>query len=292
MACFRPISAFQSVVDGAIYFREVKDSRSLQLPCGSCVGCRYVRMRSWSIRCVHEAQCHSVNSFVTLTYDDVHLPSDLGIDYRHFQLFMKRLRKTGRKARFFCAGEYGSITKRPHLHALLFGVGFSNLKECGKSLYRSAELESLWPYGFSSIGEVNSASAAYCAKYAVKGLGAKVKDEQYRRVDGDTGEVWYVPPEKGRMSLKPAIGYKWFQKYWRDVYVARDGVVLPGGQVVPPPKYYDRLLDQSCGVLLEEKQFDRYVNSKRFAEDCSPERLLVREQCALARSKRIQERLK
>lgn len=48
-------------------------------PCGVCDACFAMRAREWAARCVFEAQTHSVNSFVTLTYDDSHLPSDYGL---------------------------------------------------------------------------------------------------------------------------------------------------------------------------------------------------------------------
>lgn len=84
------------------------------------------------------------------------------------------------------------------------------------------------------------------------------------------------------MSLKPGLGYSWFEKYWREVYEPRDGIVLKGGRVVPPPRYYDKLLGELDGDLLDLKQFDRYTKSKSFADDCTPARLLVREHVAIA----------
>ena len=39
---------------------------------------------------------HMFNSFVTLTYDDDHLPEYNSLNYKHFQDFMKRLRKSSK----------------------------------------------------------------------------------------------------------------------------------------------------------------------------------------------------
>ena len=69
-------------------------------------------------------------------------------------------------------GEYGDKLGRPHYHAIIFGVTFVDKKlwsiRRGNNLYRSATLEKLWPYGFSSIGTVNFETAAYVARYVTK----------------------------------------------------------------------------------------------------------------------------
>lgn len=47
----------------------------IKLPCGRCTGCRLEKSRQWAIRLMHEAQLHDRTSFITLTYDDQHLPT-------------------------------------------------------------------------------------------------------------------------------------------------------------------------------------------------------------------------
>ena len=72
-------------------------------------GCRLERSRQWAVCCMHEASLYDFNSFVTLTYNDENLPEFNSLDYRHFQLFMKRLRKefAPTNIRFYMCGEYG-----------------------------------------------------------------------------------------------------------------------------------------------------------------------------------------
>lgn len=288
MACFHPLAAYQLDGGEVVFSERGKVRRELSLPCGRCVGCRLVRSRSWAIRCVHESQCHSVNSFVTLTYDDSHF--DPSLNYRDFQLFLKRLRKVRKGLRFFCCGEYGDLNLRPHFHALLFGVGFSDGKKIGDQLYRSPELERLWPHGMSSFGDVTFQSAGYVARYCVKKVNGPLADEHYKRVNLSTGEVVDVAPEFGRMSLKPGIGYPWFQKFWKDVYVARDACVVDG-KILPAPRYYDKLLEVTDVGLSTEKEYDRYINSDKFKDDCTPDRLSVREVVAMARLNTLQRNL-
>src|ERR1041384_105602 len=91
------------------------------LPCGQCRGCRAAYHREWSARCVHEACMHEVNSFVTLTYDDEHLPVGGSLDLEAVPVLIRALRKRGKKVRYFYCGEYGERSGRPHYHALLVG---------------------------------------------------------------------------------------------------------------------------------------------------------------------------
>lgn len=282
MACFHPLVAYQLDTGDIVFSERGKVSRELQLPCGRCVGCRMKRARDWAIRCVHESQCWNSNVFVTLTYDESKY--DPSLNYRDFQLFMRRLRKSRplERIRFFCCGEYGDINLRPHFHALLFNCSFRDPSKIGESLFRSPELERLWPAGMSSFGDVTFQSAGYVARYSMKKRTGDAAVEHYKRVHLETGEIVSVRPEFGRMSLKPGIGFPWFQKFWTDVYSARDGVVM-SGKTLPAPVYYDKMLEKFQLSVATEKEFDRYINSEKFKDDCTPERLGVREICAKAR---------
>lgn len=226
------------------------------------------------MRCMHEAQMHEQSSFVTLTYNDESLVSP-SLQYRDFQLFMKRLRRQVGPVRFFACGEYGDEL-RPHFHALLFGLGFPDRKRLKKNLYRSPLLEKVWTHGYSSVGSVTYQSAAYVARYSCSKVTGAAAVDHYKRADVGTGEVLDVVPEFGRMSLRPAIGYTWFQKYWPEIARARDGVVV-GGKRLPVPRYYDKLLEVTAPELCDMRDFDRYVRSREFQDDCTPERLAVRE---------------
>lgn len=233
---------------------------------------------------MHESQMHPVSSFVTLTFEQASY--DPSLNYSDFQLFLLRMRRRLGPARYFVAGEYGSVDGRPHYHALLFGRDFlSDSRPCGKNLSRSPLLEALWPHGFSSVGEVTHDSAAYCAKYACKKVTGSRADSHYVRVDKRTGEFVRVVPEFAHMSLKPGIGYSWFAKYWRDCYMARDGVPLKGGVTVPAPRYYDKLLLELVPDLKEQKDFERFKQSELRADDNTPSRLAVKEAVHKARLK-------
>ena len=288
MACFGPLDAWQLDSGSIVFVERGQIRRALKLPCGRCIGCRQVRVRSWALRCMHEAKSHAASTFVTLTYDEEHYRP--GLDHTDWQRFMYRVRERFGPTRFFMCGEYGDLNLRPHFHGLLFGLDFEDRSVIGSQLYRSASLERLWPYGFSTVGDVTFQSASYVARYSLKKVTGDLADVRYNRVDLRTGEVVQVAPEYGRMSLRPGLGDAWFRKYWREVYEARDGVCMPGGKVVPAPRYYMKLLDSIDPELVEEKQLERYWKSVSFAEDQTPQRLREREICAIATEKRRKER--
>lgn len=274
--CYHPVTAYQTS-GGDVVFVERSGAdhvRTLELPCGQCVGCRLERARQWAVRCVHEASLYDANCFVTLTYDDEHLPPGGSLCYRDFQLFMKRLRRSrpGARIRFFVGGEYGEQLSRPHFHVLLFNCDFGDKQplSLGSRLYRSSELEKLWPHGFASIGSVTFESAAYVAKYCLK------------KVNGDLAEAHYAGrvPEFGRMSLRPAIGSSWFERYWRDV--RQDGKVVVRGRKARAPRYYDRLLARVDSDAASELLAARELHGVSRRWDNTDERLRVREEVAIA----------
>lgn len=212
-----------------------KEFATFQLPCGKCIDCRLEYSRQWAIRCMHEASIHPDNIFLTLTYDNEHVPDKL--DYRDFQLFMKKLRKiTNRKIGFFVTGEYGEKTKRPHWHAIIFNYRPRDSKEkyktqLGYQVWTSETIDKAWAKGTTEFGSVTMQSAGYCARYAAKKLG-----------HGHDKEHEYEPISK--KSNKQAIGKAWLEKYWEDVF--KTGVcVLPDGTTSSIPRYYEKWLKEN-----------------------------------------------
>lgn len=259
---------------------------SLELPCGQCIGCRLERSRQWAMRCVHESKLHEHSCFVTLTYDDHHVPSGGSLDYTHFQKFMKRTRKLLGPVRFFMAGEYGDQLGRPHFHALLFGIDFHDKKifknpSHGQKLFTSETLSKLWPYGFASVGACTFESAAYVARYCLKKVTGDASESHYSRLDLDTGEIYQLTPEFAHMSLKPGIGYGWYEKFGSEVY--HTDKVLIDGQLVKPPKFYDKKQKKLHPDDFEEIQMKRELDAHLKSLDNTPARLAVKESVTRAR---------
>ena len=294
MPCYRPLEGFRSAKVNASGKRGITFKRSeafvdqpVVIPCGRCVGCRLERSRQWAVRCVGEAQLYEDNCYLTLTYSDKYLPENRSVDVGEMQRFMKRLRKKyGVGIRFYLCGEYGEENGRPHYHVLLFNHDFEDkvfLKttKSGDRLYRSAELEELWPFGMSSVGSVTFESAAYVARYVMKKVMGDGAEEHYEYIHPETGEVFQRRAEFTTMSRRPGIGSEWFSRYKDDIY-PHDFVVVRGRKL-RPPKYYDRLFEDFDPAGFAAVKRARKESGESRASEQTTSRLIVREKVARKR---------
>ena len=321
MACYYPVKAFRSRTPtkngkfGIVFKREDSNGQEVVVSCGGCVGCRLQQSADWALRCAHEIQMTEENGlpsvFITLTYREkyshhysreeqeyylahgYHLPHDEGLHHEHFQTFIRRLRKLKRrqgvfeKIRFFMCGEYGDKGARPHYHAILFGYDAEDKYVSGTNngftLYRSDELETVWPYGSVTLGEGNKQTAGYVARYVMKKQTGEKADDYYRKFDSD-GRLVRVRHEYVRCSNRPGIGKSWYDKYKADL--AKDFVTLDGKKH-KVPAYYDKLLEADDSEAAKAVKVKRRLAAEKHADNNTPERLQVREQCVKARVERL-----
>lgn len=294
MPCYRPVTVFKDPDGGPISFHEKKNHREIQIPCGKCVGCRFEIVDAWAFRCMAEAQLHRNNHFITLTYDDDHLPVDEQLDHREWQLFAKKLRAKHGPFRFFMCGEYGEQTQRPHYHALLFGLDIPDLVKCNSvyaqhDVFESESVGKVWGKGRAVIGSVTHESARYCAGYAQKRVSEELAQERFAWVTR-YGEFLVRRQPYGKMSLKPGIGAQWFDKYWMDC--ANHGAVFQNQYKKKIPRYFCDLMEDLYPDDFERMQFTRTQNALRVFQEGEkhPDRLAAKEQVAIAR-KKFKERL-
>lgn len=171
--------------------------------CGQCTPCRVNRRRIWVHRIMLESTQHMSNCFVTLTYDDEHIPEGGSLAKKDFQDWLKRLRRAVEptRIRYFGVGEYGDVSQRPHYHLALFGYGGC---ESGRTRHNSRRptccgvcdtIRDTWGRGNVYVGDLETQSAQYIAGYVVKKL-TNPKDERLKGRE----------PEFGLMSRHPAIG--------------------------------------------------------------------------------------
>lgn len=302
MACFRPYQGWRAITGGVTFSpsKAWRDLPPLTIPCGKCIGCRLGNSQDWSTRITHEASYHDASCFLTLTYDNEHLPHDYSISIPHLQLFNKRLRKACGPFRFFACGEYGGETLRPHYHLILFGLDFATTRvpwrktARGHVTYRSPLLEKIWTYGHSEIGSVTPASAGYVARYQLKKVSGKQADAHYTRLHPLTGEICRVRPEFITMSTKPGLGRRWIDQYKGDAFPS-DFVVIDGKKR-PVPRYYTKQLSEESPdtKLWSEKdqvKNERIENARQHADNNTPDRLAIREEIQENRAERLKREL-
>lgn len=299
MTCLTPVKGFRSdpfrrksnspftKYVGYAMYRDGKPI-SMSTRCHHCEGCRFDASREMAVRIQHEASMYDNGlncAFVTLTYKDEFVPPLGALDYfGDWESFFKRIREDlrlkGIFIRYYMIGEYGDLNLRPHYHFIVFGFNFPDKYEFigqdGKRYFRSSYLESFWTVprgkpmageslGYSTVGDVTFASAAYVARYCMKKvIGNSFIDlSDYYDSDGvcipkrllrfhpETGEPFAVPRERPLMSKKPGIGKAWFDQFAiHDLYV-KDFIHGKDGSIIRAPGYYDRLLKR-C----DEKLFD------------------------------------
>jgi hypothetical protein len=248
MACYHPIPAYHKTRGGPVTLGPPLGSENLALPCGKCVGCRTDRATMWARRCTHEAKLWDSNIFVTLTYDDEHLPEESHLAPKDLQLFFKRLRKNTHGSsslnnspkrttkrgkirkqqpdypiRYFACGEYGETNGRPHYHAAIFNLRLNDKKQAGTELYESELLTTWWKKGQAKFSEFTPATAAYIAQYQLK----------KQRGDNIDQNGHYRPEPFLRTSQ--GIGRDWLDKYAKDL---QHGYIIDNAKKGPIPRYY------------------------------------------------------
>ncbi len=235
---------------------------------------------------------HSENCFITLTYDQPHLPDDESLDVTHLQSFLKKLRahlvytdklahcppELFKKVRFYACGEYGpKASRRPHYHMILFGHSFLEDRTYWKDIrgnryFKSELLSRLWGNGFCSISNANFETAGYVARYISKQLTGAMAAEEY----GDR------KPPFTTMSRRPGIGQTWLDKYKADAFPS-DFVVINGKQHRPPKFYEQSYTDEERASLADK----RAIFAETRKENQTPARLGTREESYKIRAAQI-----
>lgn len=175
MACINPLEF------------KVKDFigqyKNITVPCGHCLNCMIKKQSQIEFLAKKELidnyQAGKSASFVTLTYDDNHLPLNENgfstLKREDVQLFLKRMRRNmdyhHRKKDFkvlYC-GEYGDgshstsktgiSTCRPHYHIIFIGLSPTDV-----SFYT----KKLWKFGICDIGPLGAGGIRYIIKYMTK----------------------------------------------------------------------------------------------------------------------------
>lgn len=234
----------------------VNGKQHIYIPCGMCLACRINKTSEWALRLNFELDYYKGKAvFVTLTYDDEHLPDDLSLHKEDLQKFFKRLRKRlsyrDKKIRYYACGEYGDSRAvnydtgfgRPHYHCIIFGLD-SNDKEDREDIADSWQFCSRFFFDekHKAIGSVTSASIRYVTGYVRK----KLKGFEAERYD----EVGILPPFQ---VCSQGLGLLGFEKYRRE-YGDTDFVDFNGYKYAIPKYFRQKLGIDYSKVLNSMKQ--------------------------------------
>lgn len=210
------------------------------VPCGKCPSCLANERTEWIFRLKQEYKASSFSLFVTLTYDDEHLPFGYNVNKRDVQLFLKRFRKQlGKiKLRYYIVSEYGDHTFRPHYHGLFF---FDSLFDDKRKLY-DIIIDS-WQNGFCSFGDVEEGSIVYCTKYCLKRSQLPSgREKPFRLVSKMNGGLgYYYIDSLGSWHVDS-------QNYI---------TVFDGGSRSRMPRYYKTLLQKANPDYLRVRERDK-----------------------------------
>ena len=166
------------------------------VPCGMCLNCRVDKQNSLIDRAEWEYINYGCGAFVTFTFDDAHLNQYQFIDSKDGKLkatlsrkcgkdFLNRLNKLVKKFckeigvtplcrpdyKYILSGEYGDKFKRPHFHALFFGLDFAF---CKRLFWRA------WKgYGQIQVNPIRAGGIKYATKYITSQTFGYLKFYQY-----------------------------------------------------------------------------------------------------------------
>jgi hypothetical protein len=249
-----------------------------RVPCGKCLPCQKKRRSEWSLRLEHEYLFSDSAFFITLTYNDYHIPRTKEgyqtLHKKHLQNYIKRLRndhvkyvsqyfKCSKKdvkhkakpLRYYAVGEYGTKTRRPHYHLILFNMDIANL----------APLTKQWKAGFADVGTVTSASINYVTKYMFKQFNRKTDKRIPPFSIMSKGRK--LTPEQKLQGLKEygIIGHEYLNHYGVH-HIESESLEVrdQNGHVRRLPKAYLRRLftNKEDRLELSRKSYEKHIDKK------------------------------
>lgn len=223
----------------------------ISAPCGKCPNCYKRRVSQWSFRLMQEEKRSTSAHFITLTYDTSHVPITdkryMSLDKRDTQLFFKRLRKCpeniSSKIKYYCVGEYGGKTERPHYHIILYNAAIETIQRA-------------WQLGSVHYGTITGASIGYTLKYISKRGNIPKHNNDDRK------------PQFGNMSKGLGANYLTeSMKLWHHAdKLTRMYCNLKDGKKIAMPRYYKNKIYEEkerkiIGVHVRSEQLKKQENA-------------------------------
>lgn len=247
------------------------------VPCGKCYWCKDKQATDWIIRLNEEYFQHNSSLFVTLTYDDEHLPrspTGFPVVCRYdVQLFMRYLRRRGYKFKYYGVSEYGPTSFRPHYHLVLFGLDVDAY----------ADILACWNKGFISVYRLTGGAINYVSRYTL--LNSELPDYILK---SDYKPFKFVSKGLGRSYCDDFDNVN-YHRYTMDT------TYLLNGYKKSLPRYYrNKIFEDSTKEYFKDeyakKTFEMVANSRvRTKEDC--ETVLARQNKRSERYNRFRDKV-
>lgn len=210
---------------------------------------------------MYELHDFDTASFVTFTYDDMHLARNGSLEKDMFQDYFDTLqhkvkREKGINLRFFASGEYGTHTHRSHYHAILYGLNpdpfdknnydrqiiAESWKKCDKHMFDWNRYD----YNKNAINFVNRETCQYVAGYIQK----KLKSFAAKKYE----ELGIEPPFKIQ-SKQLGLNYA-----LQNADILRENkFVMYNGYKVAIPRYFREKLGITVEYNEEQEGFENNV---------------------------------
>lgn len=269
------------------------------IPCQHCWACKLNYSAEWATRNMLETLDHETAFFITLTYDDEHLPIlenttyiqkfDLG--YKtvelpetiendgtwiegslwpdHVKTFINSLRKHFNRLgtnniRYFYCGEYGETTQRPHYHMLIYGLPMDITQNYDYHIDK--QFKEHWKNPiidqYWPYGMHDIANVEWSsAAYVSRYCMKKIYEEE-------NSDQWYAEHGKLKeficMSRKPGIGMNYYQKNKFKIY-ENDSMIMKTVKgntgSFKPPKAFDK--------LFKEEYPDQFEKIEKHRKKCA-----------------------
>ena len=254
MKCLYPVMA-----------KDKSTGKPYTFPCGHCIPCKINKSLDWLIRLEYENMCHKDSAFVTLTYNDEHLPDNNSLVKADFQKFMKLLRaNSDNKYMYYAVGEYGEAQKkymsdgadephgRPHYHAIIYGLkpDCDDSRELVYKSWKKCNPEQILNPIFNAVGTVTHDSMIYVCDYMQK--------KQY----GLNGDKLYGTAQPPFSLCSQRLGLTGFQD--DDIYnILHNGYIIYNGIKHPIPRYFRNKYDiKSVFTISEDDVYKKYALEK------------------------------
>lgn len=261
-----------------ILINNTKTGTSNEVPCSRCWNCLTRRADAWAFRILQEKKRSTSAHFVTLTYDDQHVPINpetmtITLDKEAIPKYMKRLRKLHEKVyklkpslrmklKYYAVGEYGEDYERPHYHIILFNA----IKEL---IPLSWAIDNKM-IGLVDIGKkgVTAGGARYLCQYMLTGLNDnnQLRQKPFSLMSKNLGDNYITKAIK-----------QWHLEKTGKAVVTKEGIMktrdryyaIQDGYKIALPRYYrDKIFPKlyreiDIPIITEKEMIKQYKEAEK-----------------------------